>query len=109
MAAEFRSGQAGRLVPWYGDPGTGKTYGLRALAWEWRSWCEFHYVTDPEFFFGGRADYLMDVVLHEAEGDDGKWRLLVLEDTGELLAADANERTGQGLSRVLNVVDGIIG
>jgi len=33
----------------------------------------------------------------------------VLEDTGELLAADAKERTGQGLSRLLNLVDGIIG
>ena len=33
----------------------------------------------------------------------------ILEDTGELLAADAKERTGQGLSRLLNVVDGLIG
>ena len=33
----------------------------------------------------------------------------MLEDTGELLAADAKERTGQGLSRFLNVVDGLIG
>jgi hypothetical protein len=33
----------------------------------------------------------------------------VLEDTGELLAADAKAQTGQGLSRLLNVVDGIIG
>src|ERR687895_2764782 len=42
-------------------------------------------------------------------GDDRLWRLLVMEDTGELLAADARERTGQGLSRFLNVVDGLIG
>ena len=32
-----------------------------------------------------------------------------MEDTGELLSADARERTGQGLSRFLNVVDGLIG
>ena len=31
------------------------------------------------------------------------------EDTGELLSADARERSGQGLSRFLNVVDGLIG
>jgi hypothetical protein len=37
------------------------------------------------------------------------WRVLVLEDTGELLSADARERAGQGLSRFLNVVDGLIG
>jgi hypothetical protein len=36
-------------------------------------------------------------------------RLLILEDTGELLALDAKIRTGQGLSRLLNVVDGLIG
>jgi hypothetical protein len=50
----------------------------------------------------------LDIALEEPD-DDEKWRLLVLEDTGELLAADAKERTGQGLSRLLNVVDGIIG
>jgi len=109
LSREFRPGGAGKLVLWHGEPGTGKTFALRALAWEWRAWCEVHYVTDPEVFFGGRVDYLMDVVLHEPEGDDEKWRVLVLEDTGELLAADAKERTGQGLSRLLNVVDGIFG
>jgi ATP-dependent 26S proteasome regulatory subunit len=37
------------------------------------------------------------------------WRVLVLEDTGELLTADAKVVIGQGLSRFLNVVDGLIG
>jgi hypothetical protein len=32
-----------------------------------------------------------------------------MEDTGEMLSADAKERAGQGLSRLLNVVDGLIG
>jgi hypothetical protein len=45
----------------------------------------------------------------DGEEDDRLWRLLVMEDTGELLSADARERTGQGLSRFLNVVDGLIG
>jgi len=108
LAPGFRPGEGGKLVLWYGEPGTGKTYALRALAWEWRHWCEFHYVTDPDVFFGGRADYLMDVVLHEPDESE-RWRVLVLEDTGELLAADAKQRTGQGLSRLLNVVDGIFG
>lgn len=96
----------GRASDLAGVPGTGTTHALRALAWEWREWCELHYVTDPEQLFGGRTDYLMDVVLEQA--DEDKWRLLVLEDTGELLAADAKERTRQGLLRLLNVVDGII-
>jgi hypothetical protein len=51
---------------------------------------------------------MLEVILDE-DGDGGRWRLLVLEDTGELLAADAKQQTGQGLSRLLNVVDGLIG
>jgi ATPase family associated with various cellular activities (AAA) len=114
----FGPGEDGQLILWQGQPGTGKTYALRALAWEWRNWCKLDYVIDPEVFFGQRADYMVDVLLdddsHVESGDptgpeQGKWRLLVLEDTGELLAADAKERTGQGLSRLLNLVDGIVG
>jgi hypothetical protein len=110
--------RSGQLLLWYGPPGTGKTYALRALGWEWRDWCELHYVVDPEVFFGQRADYMVDVLLEDdrhfdldelGHDQNAKWRLLVLEDTGELLAADAKERTGQALSRLLNLVDGIVG
>jgi hypothetical protein len=103
----FRPSTGGQLLLWHGPPGTGKTHALRALAWEWREWCGVHYVVDPDVLLGGRADYLLDVLLDEA--DDEGWRLLVFEDTGELLTADAKERTGQGLSRLLNVVDGLVG
>ena len=70
-------------------------------------WCRVHYVTDPEVLFGTNPRYMLDLILNEE--DDELWRLLVLEDTGELLPADAKLRTGQGLSRLLNVVDGLIG
>jgi len=139
----FRPAHGGQLILWHGVAGTGKTFGLRALAWEWREWCDFHYVVDPDTFFGEHADYLMGVLLQpeyvvesmpsphglisrgwtsygvvsvgddeedgEREGSASKWRVLLLEDTGELLAADARVRVGQGLSRFLNVVDGLIG
>jgi ATP-dependent 26S proteasome regulatory subunit len=56
------------------------------------------------------------MVSHMIEGDvddneaaEQAWRLLVLEDTGELLTPDAKSVIGQGLSRFLNVVDGLIG
>ena len=101
----------GQLLLWTGEPGTGKTHAVRALAWEWREWCRLHYITDPEQLLGQRSRYLLDVLLAEDEGVRAAtaWRLLLMEDTGEMLSADAKERAGQGLSRLLNVVDGLIG
>ena len=110
--SDFRPAFGGQLMLWTGEPGTGKTWALRALAWEWREWSSFHYVVDPDKFFGEHADYLIDVLLEgQTPHDDERerWRVLVLEDSGELLSADAKERIGQGLSRLLNVVDGVIG
>ena len=106
--------QAGKLLLWTGIPGTGKTYALRALGREWSKWCEFHYITDPAVFFSGPVDYLFEVANSGSYYDDEetvvqKWRLLVCEDTGELLSADAKDRTGSGLGRFLNICDGIIG
>jgi ATPase family protein associated with various cellular activities (AAA) len=136
----FRPAHGGQLILWHGPAGTGKTFALRALAWEWRDWCEFSYIVDPDAFFGQHADYLMSVLLEdgdammmrrfrrgwtyaplapqmmfaadedeEVEESEPPWRVLVLEDAGELIQADARAAAGQGLSRFLNVVDGLIG
>jgi hypothetical protein len=124
----FEPAHGGQLVLWHGKAGSGKTFALRALAWEWRNWCHLHYIVDPDSFFGEHADYLMNVLLQPAyedvawtrygpmvtpgadpEQEEKPWRLLVLEDTGELLSPDAKAVIGQGLSRFLNLVDGLIG
>lgn len=105
--------EGGRLILWQGPPGTGKTYALRALARAWQDWCDFHVVVDPDVFFGGEdSSYLMDILFLEpgrARSGEPKARLLVLEDAGELVAANARAETGQALSRLLNVSDGLLG
>lgn len=105
----------GRLLLWHGEPGTGKTFAIRALAWAWKDWCRFEYVIDPERLFDS-GSYLTQVVLERQsdrsreriEGRD-KWRLLIVEDSGEMLAMDAKSQIGQSLSRLLNLSDGILG
>lgn len=137
MMSEFEPAHGGQLLLWHGEPGTGKTFALRALGREWRRWCNVEYIVDPDDFFGN-ASYMMAVLIRlgdEFDEDDNgdvpvatsskgyaseaestseangsaPWTLLVLEDTGELMMPDAKEQAGQGLSRFLNVADGLIG
>lgn len=123
LMQEFKPSTGGQLVIWQGLPGTGKSYALRSLLYEWRDWCTAEYVLDPESLFSN-SSYLAELILRKAEDEfdpddpveafeetdtDSKWKVFILEDSGEMLSADAKERTGQGLSRLLNLVDGFIG
>jgi hypothetical protein len=100
---------AGRLLLLHGEPGTGKTTALRSLARAWHDWCQVDCVLDPEHLFADPG-YLMDVVLGDDEDDDdGRWRLLLLEDCDELIRGDAKRTSGQALARLLNLTDGLLG
>lgn len=99
---------SGKLLLWHGPPGTGKTNCIRALARSWRSWCDVDYVVDPEQLFG-RAHYMMHCMVAERGSRDDRWRLIVLEDSGEFLRKDAKSVSGQAFGRLLNITDGLVG
>ncbi|BBH63809.1 hypothetical protein ACTI_04940 [Actinoplanes sp. OR16] len=108
LMAVDKSSISGRLLLLHGEPGTGKTTALRALAQQWRSWCQVDCVLDPERLFGDPA-YLMSVALGSGDDEEPKWRLLMLEDCDELIRGEAKASAGQALSRLLNLTDGMLG
>lgn len=99
--------QDGKLILMHGPAGTGKTSLIRALAYEWQKWTQLDVITDPETFLTS-PQYLNTVMMTSSYNHE-RWRVLIMEDCGELLGGDAKERAGQGLSRLLNLTDGLLG
>ncbi|OIJ24525.1 AAA family ATPase [Nocardioides luteus] len=113
----------GKLLLWYGAPGTGKSHAVTSLASAWAPWCETHLVTDAEQFFTDPT-YLRSIVesgpirnvphFLQAYADQDtskppKAKLIVCEDADEYLRVDARERSGPALGRLLNLTDGLYG
>jgi len=113
----------GKIILWRGEPGTGKTWGIRSLTNAWKGWCTAHYIIDLENFFGSSVNYMLNVVtkLHINEEDDdddnilithtpkvakNKWNLLICEDAGDYVSTE--NKTG-ALTKLLNIGDGLLG
>ena len=104
----------GRLILFHGEPGTGKSNAIKSIAAEWREWADMIIVSDVERLMRD-PEYLLNMVRPaDARGrkeklNDGRYRLLVMEDAGEFLSPQAKAETGQALSRLLNITDGVMG
>lgn len=112
--------EKGKLVFWHGEPGTGKTYAIRALAKEWKA-ARFSYVTQPVKIlndFGGLYQFLIEECVIEddqvnravIDGADGTpFTVLVIEDALDLLLEETRQKDSGTISRLLNLTEGIVG
>jgi hypothetical protein len=96
---------SGKIALFYGPAGTGKTTFLRTLADAWRTWADLEYIIDPEIFLNDPG-YITEVMMG---GSDDRHSVVLLEDSGELIKEDAKITSGQALSRLLNMTDGLLG
>ncbi len=114
----------GRLLIWHGEPGTGKTFGIRALLMAWRDRFNFVVVTDPEKMLASPSYYYeiasapnMNSVPGAPSQDDDddsstskkKRILFIVEDSADLIAVGSRKQHWDKFGKLLNVTDGLIG
>ena len=96
----------GKLIFWMGDPGTGKTYSVRALIREWKEKFTIHLISDPENFFEN-VGYVNEVITRASEGQGN---LFVIEDSPRAVLSEARSSVDTySMGRLLNLTDGILG
>ena len=112
-------GKRGHLMIWNGPPGTGKTYGIRAIMMQWREKFKFVVVTDPERFASDSSYYysLASNANHEYddegvpkdEDEKAKRTLFIMEDTADLIIQESRQYHFDKIGKLLNITDGLFG
>lgn len=127
---DFKPTRSGQIFLFSGTPGTGKTYAIRALMNSWKLWADIHYVMDPVTFFE-KPEYITKVLFQASDAQPKTkiketspssgvfanigtsvvkgWKVVLLEDVGEILQKDAKHKIGQGWPILTNITDGLIG
>lgn len=104
----------GKILLLHGLPGTGKTYIIRYLSNFWKNNCIFHYISDPENFFGN-VNYLMKVIdtnyddIENSNNSKITYNVLILEDAGSYIELNENGVQENSLTKLLNLTDGLLG
>jgi hypothetical protein len=109
--------ESGRLLLWWGPPGTGKTYAIRSLMMAWREEFDLVVVTDPEKL-AAMPEYYFSIASSTRNDPEDfsisieakrKRKLFILEDSADLILTESRHEHYDKVGKLLNMTDGLFG